>query len=91
MNKSSAYVNFEEVFSTNPRGRKEVRYYLKRRDGTSDLVIIGKQKKLGHRSNTTSSCWYRYRYAIPDNSMFLSKLKSRKEVIDWLSSFVTGT
>lgn len=91
----SAFVNWEEVFSTNHRGRKEVRYYLKRRDGTSDLAVVGKEKTSGH-TKSSSSC--RYRYAIRDESLFPSlnlpfelpsKLRSRREVIDWLSGIVT--
>lgn len=94
----SAFVKWEEVFSTNHRGRREVRYYLKRRDGTSVLAVVGKEKNSGHDMKPSSSFSYPYRYAIRDKSLFLSsnvpfefssKLRSRREVIDWLSSLVT--
>ncbi|KAL4586600.1 hypothetical protein LXL04_011238 [Taraxacum kok-saghyz] len=92
----SAFVKWEEVFSTNHRGRREVRYYLKRRDGTSDLAVVGKEKKSGSKMKTSPlvSSSYRYRYAIRDKSLFPSseiftKLRSRRQVIDWLSSLVT--
>ncbi|KVH97634.1 uncharacterized protein LOC112523554 [Cynara cardunculus var. scolymus] len=94
----SAFVKWEEVFSTNHKGRREVRYYLKRRDGTSVLAVVGKEKNSGHNMKPSSSSSYPYRYAIRDKSLFLStnlpfefysKLRSRREVIDWLSSFVT--
>ncbi|KAI3720011.1 hypothetical protein L6452_20918 [Arctium lappa] len=94
----SAFVKWEEVYSKNPRGRREVRYYLKRRDGTSVLAVVGKEKNSGHDMKPSSSS-SSYRYAIRDKSLFLSsnlpfefssKLRSRREVIDWISSLVTG-
>lgn len=81
-----AFVRWEEVNVSNDRGRREVHYYLKRRDGTSDLVVIGKEKSLRHMS---------YHYAIRDRSLLsilpsssLFKLRSRREVIDWLNCIV---
>ncbi|KAI7996708.1 Protein AGENET DOMAIN (AGD)-CONTAINING P1 [Camellia lanceoleosa] len=81
-----AFVRWEEVNVSNDKGRREVHYYLKRRDGTSDLVVIGKEKSLRHMS---------YHYAIRDRSLLsilpsssLFKLRSRREVIDWLNSIV---
>ncbi|KAI3731617.1 hypothetical protein L1987_62806 [Smallanthus sonchifolius] len=90
-----AFVNWEEVCSTNHRGRKEVRFYLKRRCGTSDLAVVGEEKKLGHRTMTSSSSsLYRYRYANRDKSILPSlnlpsKLRSRQAVIDCLNSIVS--
>ncbi|KAA8532719.1 hypothetical protein F0562_032752 [Nyssa sinensis] len=83
---SSAFVRWEEVFVSSDKGRREVRYYLKRRDGTSDLAVIGKERSLRHMS---------YHYAIRDRSLLsispsssLLKLRSRREVIDWLNSII---
>ncbi|KAJ0430885.1 hypothetical protein HanHA300_Chr17g0674201 [Helianthus annuus] len=96
MNRSVvSYVNWQQVCSTNNRGRKEIRFYLKRPSGTYDLAVIGKQKKLGHRLNTPSSSEYRFRYANRDELMLSSlnlpsKLRSRREVIDWLNSVVVS-
>ncbi|XP_076951225.1 uncharacterized protein LOC143624466 [Bidens hawaiensis] len=92
MNRSTtAYVNWREVGSTSRRGRKEVRFYLKRVDGSFDLAVIGKEKKkLGFGVNTTV---YRYRYAnMPANIPvdLPVKLRSRREVIDCLNSIVSG-
>ncbi|KAI3818308.1 hypothetical protein L1987_12112 [Smallanthus sonchifolius] len=89
-----AFINWEEVCYTNHRGRKEVRFYLKRRCGTYDLAVVGKERKLGHRTMTSSSSSYRYRYANRDKSLFLSlnlpsKLRSRQAVIDCLDSIVS--
>ncbi|KAJ8539200.1 hypothetical protein K7X08_013452 [Anisodus acutangulus] len=80
------YVKWEEVCVSGDKGRREVHYYLKRRDGVSDLAVVGKEKSLRHMS---------YYYAIKDlsllslsNSSSLLKLRSRREVIDWLNSIL---
>jgi hypothetical protein len=81
------YVSWEEVNVSSDKGRREVKYYLKKNDGGIDLAIIGKEKSLRHMS---------YYFAISIRSNFDSmtppvKLKSRREVIDWLNSIVSGT
>ncbi|KAI3680049.1 hypothetical protein L2E82_50786 [Cichorium intybus] len=82
------FVSWEEVSSTNHEGRREVRYYLKRRDGTSDLAVVSKEKKPGYNTKTSSSSSFHYRYAIRDKSLspssdipfeISSKLKSRRQ------------
>ncbi|XP_059282674.1 uncharacterized protein LOC132036366 isoform X1 [Lycium ferocissimum] len=72
------HVSWSEVWD---KGRREVHYYLKRRDGRSDLAVVGKDKS--------------YHYAIKDLSLFflsnsssLPKLRSRIDVIHWLNSIV---
>ncbi|XVE85943.1 hypothetical protein DITRI_Ditri17bG0132600 [Diplodiscus trichospermus] len=82
-----AYVSWEEVNVSTDKGRREVRYYLKRRDGASDLAVIGKEKSLRHMS---------YHFAIKNRSLFFSstsfyKLKSRREVVYWLDSVVSDS
>ncbi|XP_043716387.1 uncharacterized protein LOC122664576 isoform X2 [Telopea speciosissima] len=90
MEKSAAlalFVGWEEIFVTNDKGRKEVHYYLKRKDGGSDLAVVGKERRLRHMS---------YYYALRNRSVLLSlapsssllKLRSRRDVVDWLSSVV---
>ncbi|MCD9644004.1 hypothetical protein HAX54_031961 [Datura stramonium] len=86
---ASYYVKWQEVCVSVDKGRREVHYYLKRRDGASDLAVVGKEKTLRHMS---------YHYAIKDfsllslsNSSSLLKLRSRREVIDWLNSIVPVT
>ncbi|KAL6190287.1 hypothetical protein ACLB2K_036685 [Fragaria x ananassa] len=78
------YVRWEEVFVSADKGRREVHYYLKRSDGSPDLAVIGKEKSLRHMS---------YHYAFRNRSLFpaasLVKLKSRREVVDWLKSVVS--
>ncbi|KAK8604408.1 hypothetical protein V6N13_099351 [Hibiscus sabdariffa] len=83
----TAYVSWEEMNVSSDKGRREVHYYLKRRDGVSDLAVIGKEKSLRHMS---------YHFAIKNRSLFFSstsfyKLKSRREVIYWLNSVVSDS
>lgn len=79
----SVYVSWEEVFVSSDKGRREVHYFLKRRVGGSDLAVVGKEKSLRHMS---------YRYAIKTASLgpYL-KLKSRREVVDWLDAVVSDS
>lgn len=88
MAKAPVYVSWEEVCLSTDKGRKEVHYYLKRRDGLSDLAVVGTEKGMRHFS---------YHYAIKDMSLLsvsnpssLSKLRTRREVVDWLNSIVSG-
>ncbi|KAL0463602.1 UNVERIFIED_CONTAM: hypothetical protein Slati_0247800 [Sesamum latifolium] len=86
---TSSYVGWEEVLVSTEKGRREVHYYLKRCGGGRDLVVVGKEKSARHMS---------YHYAIKDNKSLLPifnrsfglKLRSRREVIDWLSSILSG-
>ncbi|KAK7275236.1 hypothetical protein RIF29_16345 [Crotalaria pallida] len=80
---TTSYVSWEEVFVSSNKGRREIHYVLKRRNGDSDLAVIGKEKSLRHIS---------YRYVLKDPSMGpFWKLKSRREVVDWLESIVSDS
>ncbi|KAK4430198.1 hypothetical protein Salat_1320500 [Sesamum alatum] len=86
---TASYVSWEEVMVSSEKGRREVHYYLKRCGGGRDLVVVGKEKSARHMS---------YHYAIKDNKSLLPilnrsfrlKLRSRREVIDWFSSILSG-
>ncbi|XP_057733038.1 uncharacterized protein LOC130948333 isoform X1 [Arachis stenosperma] len=88
---SCGYVRWEEVWVSREKGRREVHYVLRRRDGSSDLALVGKEKSLRHMF---------YHYALPTqkkllasmgSSVSFSKLKSRKEVVDWLDSLFSDS
>lgn len=83
---TAAYVGWDEVNVSSDKGRREVHYYLKKRDGASDLAVVGKEKSLRHMS---------YHFSIKNRSLFFTampfyKLKSRREVVYWLNSVVSG-
>lgn len=86
--KAPLYVSWDEVSSSTDKGRKEVRYYLKRRDGISDLAVVGIEKGMRYMS---------YHYTVQDPSLIsvsnpesFPKLRKRGEVINWLNSIVSG-
>ncbi|RZB98931.1 uncharacterized protein LOC114422899 isoform X2 [Glycine soja] len=83
--KSVVYVSWDEVFVSNDKGRREVHYLLKRRGGGSDLAVLGKEKSLLRHMS--------YRYAIRNAALFKPylKLRSRREVVDWLDSIVSDS
>ncbi|KAK6931488.1 Agenet-like domain [Dillenia turbinata] len=81
---SNPFVNWEEFYVSSDRGRREIHYYLKKRDGISDLALIGRERSHRHMF---------YDYNIKNRSLVSvlpsQKLKSRREVIDWLNSIVS--
>lgn len=90
---ATVYERWEEFYVSSDKGKREVHYYLKRKDGSgSDLAVIGKEKTLRHMS---------YKFAFKEGSLlsifansssFLAKLRSRREVVDWLNSVIdSGT
>uniref|UniRef100_A0A2P2JQZ8 BAH domain-containing protein n=3 Tax=Rhizophora mucronata TaxID=61149 RepID=A0A2P2JQZ8_RHIMU len=82
---SLGYESWEEVNVSSDKGRREVHYYLKKIDGGLDLVVVGKEKSLRHMS------YYYNRSSLSLSMGKFPKLKSRREVIDWLNSIVTDS
>ncbi|XP_010263509.1 PREDICTED: uncharacterized protein LOC104601746 [Nelumbo nucifera] len=86
--RTALFERWEEVFVSNNKGKREVHYYLKRKDGNSELAVVGKERGLRHMA---------YYYALRNRSLLLSlfpsntilKLRSRRDVVDWLSSIVS--
>lgn len=74
--KEVVYVGWEEVYVCSEKGRREIHYVLKRKDGGSDLAVIAKEKSLRHMT---------YRFLLDYSSLL--KPKSKREVVDWLNSF----
>ncbi|XP_018717437.1 disease resistance protein RUN1-like isoform X2 [Eucalyptus grandis] len=83
---SSGYVGGKEVAVSTDKGRRKVRFYLKRRDGGKDLAVVGRGRSSRHMS---------YRCALPRKSAIglgnHGRIKSRRQVIDWLYSVITST
>lgn len=83
---SKAFVSWEEVVISNEKGRREVHYFLRRSDGGSDLAVVGKEKSPRHMWYVVQNHFLRS--LSPSSSL---KWRSRREVVDWLDSVVTGT
>ncbi|WOK94005.1 hypothetical protein Cni_G02706 [Canna indica] len=98
-----AYVGWQEVVVSNDKGRRVVHYYLKGAGGGADLAVVGREKSLRHMSYTVANHFVRSLWARPHllpsspssssphspQSVFSFKWRSRREVIDWLSSLVS--
>lgn len=80
-----SYLGFKEaVVACNDKGLREVRYYLKYAGGGADLVVVGKERT-GKRMS--------YHYANKDlflNRISMPKLRSRRDVVDWLNAVISG-
>lgn len=86
---ASVYERWEEFYVSGDKGKREVHYYLKRKDGTgSDLVVIGKEKTLRHMSYHFAFKERSLHFNFANSSSFLAKLRSRREVVDWLNSII---
>ncbi|GMH26220.1 hypothetical protein Nepgr_028063 [Nepenthes gracilis] len=82
------YVGWKELFVSTEKGRREVHYCLIRKDGSSDLAVVGKEKNFRHMT---------YHYAIqnrvlldlaPSSALLKLRLRSRREVVDLMNSIV---
>ncbi|KAI9084902.1 hypothetical protein K1719_033075 [Acacia pycnantha] len=89
---SCGYLSWQEVFvpGGESKGRNEVRYFLKRSDGSSDLAVVGREKSTRHMSYNYS-IRHEVLAFIGSSTPSLLKLKSRRDVIDWLNSIVSDS
>ncbi|URE10308.1 agenet domain containing protein [Musa troglodytarum] len=96
------YVGWQEVVVSNDRGRRVVHYYLKGAGGGADLAVVGREKSVRHMSYAVPNQFVRSLMARPyllpsspsssphsPQALFSFKWRSRREVIDWLSSLVS--
>ncbi|KAG6532968.1 uncharacterized protein LOC121973883 [Zingiber officinale] len=96
-----AYVLWQEVVVSNDKGRRVVHYYLKGAGGGADLAVVGREKSVRHMSYTVPNQFARSLMSRPHLMPSLPsssspqppglsfKLRSRREVVDWLSSLVS--
>ncbi|XP_072977293.1 uncharacterized protein [Typha angustifolia] len=102
MDEGKAYVSWEEVVVSNDKGRRVVHYYLKDSRGGADLAVVGRERSVRHMSYAVPNRFLRLLLAAwpcrlgspspsfspPPPEGISLKWRSRREVIDWLSSFV---
>ncbi|KAG0460031.1 hypothetical protein HPP92_023159 [Vanilla planifolia] len=92
---------WEEVVVSNDRGRREVHYYLRDCGGGRDLAVVGREKSARHMSYVVPSKFMQSLArisapAFPSAAAAAAgtvpwdlKWRSRREVVDWLSSLVS--
>ncbi|KAG6534069.1 hypothetical protein ZIOFF_007950 [Zingiber officinale] len=102
---AARYSSWQEVVVSNGKGRRVVHYYLKGAGGRADLAVVGREKSSRHMSYVVPNQFVRSLIARPyflqpspsSSSSSLNsppeavsfKWRSRREVIDWLSSLVS--
>ncbi|KAJ4760260.1 hypothetical protein LUZ62_025303 [Rhynchospora pubera] len=98
MDESKRYARWDEVVVSNDKGRREVHYFLKDSFGNADLAVVGRERSLRHMTYETTDGFLRSRHVaspsprrspLANGSMPL-KWKTRREVVDWLTSLVSG-
>ncbi|XP_078444371.1 uncharacterized protein LOC144713606 isoform X2 [Wolffia australiana] len=100
--RGGGYVKWEEIVVCREKGRREVHYYLKNASGAADLAVVGKERSARHMSYAVPSQFFRESASLATSSVspsnpaalapgarFSLKLRSRRDVIDWLSSAVS--
>ncbi|KAJ3677408.1 hypothetical protein LUZ60_003132 [Juncus effusus] len=95
------YKGWEEVVVSNDKGKREVHYYLKDGLGGADLAVVGRERSLRHMSYRTVDGFIRGCHAaepspspncspsLADGAAAGLKWKTRREVVDWLTSIVS--
>ncbi|XP_074587474.1 uncharacterized protein LOC141843306 [Curcuma longa] len=102
---AARYSSWQEVVVSNGKGRRVVHYYLKGAGGRADLAVVGREKSSRHMSYVVPNQFVRSLVTRPyflqpspsSSSSSLNsppeavsfKWRSRREVIDWLSSLVS--
>ena len=82
------FVEWEEQFVSLDRGSRIVHYYLKDQSGNSVLAVEGTERSLRHMVYVVSQEFLDLPgLAKPSNSSF--KWRSRREVVDWLTSMLS--
>lgn len=81
------FVDWEERFVSNERGFRVVHYLLRDRLGTQWLAVVGTERSLRHMVYVV--CDEFLHVAGLDKSTTSGyKWRARREVVDWLSSFL---
>ncbi|KAG6472310.1 hypothetical protein ZIOFF_069770 [Zingiber officinale] len=81
------FVKWSERFISQERGDRAVHYYLEDSSGDSYLAVIGTERSLRHMLYVVAE---EFCQVYGANKLQLSSLKwrSRREVVDWLASFL---
>ncbi|CAG7910100.1 unnamed protein product [Brassica rapa] len=82
------FVEWKEHFVSQERGNRVVHYFLKDSAGESILAVVGTERSVRHMFYVVSEDFVRF-YG-PENSIHAGfKWRSRREVVDWLTSMLS--
>ncbi|KAH9315926.1 hypothetical protein KI387_024553, partial [Taxus chinensis] len=97
--KSKHFVEWDEEYVSNDRGSRVVHYYLKDSHGNARRAVVGTEKSLRHMVYVVSD---EFLHLLTNNKSISSssstssssssgsmKWRSRREVVDWLSSLLS--
>lgn len=85
----SDFVEWRENIISQERGSRVVHYYLEDSKGQSHLAVIGTERSLRHMLYVVSE-EFQQSYCPDKSGVSSLKWRSRREVVDWLSSFLPG-
>ncbi|KAK8958878.1 hypothetical protein KSP40_PGU002941 [Platanthera guangdongensis] len=97
------WVRWEEEMVPNDRGRREVRYYVLDDCGGRDLAVVGSEKSARHMTYAVPEKFFQSLIKISATASPSSvadaadavpsdrKLRSRRQVVDWLSLLVSDS
>ncbi|ONK60636.1 uncharacterized protein A4U43_C08F20820 [Asparagus officinalis] len=83
------FVEWREQYINQERGSRLVHYYLEDSSGESYLAVVGTERSLRHMLYVASE-EFSQAYGLDKSGVLPLKWRSRREVIDWLTSFIPG-
>lgn len=86
---SSDFVEWREDIISQERGSRVVHYYLTDSNGESHLAVVGTERSLRHMLYVVSDEFHQA-YCSGKSAVPGLKWRSRREVVDWLTSFLPG-
>ncbi|XP_044473886.1 uncharacterized protein LOC123202161 isoform X2 [Mangifera indica] len=85
---SQYFVEWKEEFVSQERGNRVVHYFLKDSNGESTLAVVGTERSVRHMFYVVAEEFVRVYGA--ENSIHTGyKWRSRREVVDWLTSMLS--
>jgi hypothetical protein len=82
------FVRWREEFVSQERGSRVVHYYLEDAAGGSHLAVVGKERSLRHMLYVVSEDFRTVQGCDGVDGGPARKWRSRREVVDWLDSFI---
>jgi len=86
---SPDFVEWREQYINQERGSRLVHYYLEDSAGESYLAAVGTERSLRHMLYVAAEEFCQA-YGPGKSGASALKWRSRREVIDWLTSFIPG-